>query len=47
MELTDISVQIIDLCDLNDQERQEEFWIHHLDTMFPKDLNQRKLLRYN
>ena len=43
----DISLQIIDHCDPNDQERREVFWIHHLDTMFPKCLNQRKLLKYN
>ena len=43
----DISVQIIDHCDPNDQERQEDFSIYHLDTMFPKGLNQKKLLKYN
>ena len=43
----DISVQIIDHCDRNDQERREDFWIYHLDTMFPKGLNQKKLLGYN
>ena len=43
----DISVQIIDHCDPNDQERREDFSIYHLDTMFPKGLNQKKLLRYN
>ena len=32
----DISVQIIDHCDPNDQERREGFWIYHLDTIFPK-----------
>ena len=42
----DISVQIIDHCGPNDQERQEDFWIYHQD-MFPKGLNQKKLLRYN
>ena len=41
----DISVQIIDHCDLNDQERRDDFWIHHLDTIFQR--NQRKMLRYN
>ena len=35
----DISIQIIDHCDPNDQERREDFWIYHLDTMFPKGLN--------
>ena len=43
----DISIQINDHCDLNDQEGQEDFWSYHLNTMFPKGLNQRKLLRYN
>ena len=32
----DISVQIIDHCDPNDQERREDFWIYNLDTMFLK-----------
>ena len=43
----DISVQIIDHCDPNDLERPEDFCIYHLDTMFPKGLNQKKLLRHN
>ena len=43
----DISVQIIDCSDPNDRERSENFWIYHLDTMFPKGLNQKKLLIYN
>ena len=38
----DISVQIIDHCDPNDQERREDFWIFHLDTMSPKGLNEKK-----
>ena len=42
-----MSVQIIDQCNLIGQERREEFWIHHFETMFPKGLNQDKLLRYN
>ena len=41
----DISVQIIDHCDLNNEERREDFWIDQLDTMFPKGLDQKKLLR--
>ena len=43
----DISVQIIGHCNSNDQETEEDFWIYHLSTMFPKGLNQTKLLRYN
>ena len=43
----DIFVQVIDHCDSNDQERREDFWIYHLDAMFPKGLNQKKLLKYN
>ena len=43
----DIFVETNGQCDLNDQEGREDFWIHHLDTMFPKGMNQRKLLRYN
>ena len=35
----DILVQIIDHYDPNDQERREDFWIRHLNTMFPKGLN--------
>ena len=42
-----MSVQIIDQYNLIGQERREEFWIHHFETMFPKGLNQDKLLRYN
>ena len=38
----DISVQLIDHCDPNDQERREDFWIYHFDTMFPKGLNQKE-----
>ena len=32
----DISVQINDHFDPNNQERREGFWIYHLDTMSPK-----------
>ena len=43
----DISFQITDHSGPNDQKRREDFWIHHLETIFPKGLNQKKLLRYN
>ena len=41
----DIYIKIIDHCNPNDQERREDFWIYHLDTVFPKSLNQKKLLK--
>ena len=31
----DIKVQIIDYCDPNNPERREDFWIYHLDTIYP------------
>ena len=43
----DLTVQIIDSCDPNDQERREDFWIYHLDTLYPKALNNKKALRLN
>ena len=43
----DLTVQIIDYCDPNDQERREDFWIYHLDTLYPKGLNNKKVLRLN
>ena len=42
----DIKVQIIGHCDPNDQEAREKFWIFHLDTLHPKDLNQKRALKY-
>ena len=33
-----IKVQIIDYCDTNNPERREDFWIYHLDTIFPQGL---------
>ena len=33
----DIKVQIIDYCDPNNPERREDFWIYHLDTIFPRE----------
>ena len=41
----DISAPIIDHCNPNDQERREDFWIHHLSTMFQAGVNQKKLFR--
>ena len=40
----DIKVQIIDYCDPNNPERREDFWIYHLDTIYPRGLNTRKLV---
>ena len=42
----DIKVQIIDDCDLNDQETREDFLIYHLDTLHPKGLNRKRALKY-
>ena len=42
----DIKVQIIDHCDLNDQEAREDFRIFHLDTLHSKGLNQKRALKY-
>ena len=42
----DIYVQTIDHCNPNNQQRRGYFRIYYLDTMFPKGLNQKKLLRY-
>ena len=40
----DIKVQIIDYCDPNNPERREDFWIYHLDIIFPRGVNTRKLV---
>ena len=40
----DIKVQIFDCCDPNNPERIDDFWIYHLDTMYPRGFNTRKLL---
>ena len=42
----DIKVQIIDHCDSNDREAREDFWIFHLDTLYPKGLNRKRALKY-
>ena len=34
----DISVQVIHYCDPNDQEREEDFWVYHLDKLHTKGL---------
>ena len=34
---------ITDHCDQNDQERHNDFSIYYLETMFPKDLDQKNL----
>ena len=40
----DMKVQIIDYCDRNNPEPREDFWIYHLDTIFPRGLITRKLV---
>ena len=40
----DMKVQIIDYCDRKNPERREDFWIYHLDIIFPRGLNTRKLV---
>ena len=42
----DIKVQITGHCDPKDQESRAKFWIFHLDTLHPKDLNQKRALKY-
>ena len=44
MEHSDMIVQIIDFCDLNDQEKQENFWMHKLRTLYPDGLNHKKVI---
>ena len=39
-----MKVQIIDYCNPNNPERREDFEIHHLDTIFPRGFNTRKLV---
>ena len=39
-----MKVQIIDYWDPSNQERREDFWIYHLDTIFPRELNTEKLV---
>ena len=34
----DTEVQIIDHCNPSDQQRRGDFWINHLETMFPKNI---------
>ena len=36
-------VQIIDVCDPNDQEKQENFWMHELRTLYPDGLHHKKI----
>ena len=40
----DMKVQIIDYWDPNNQEHREDIWIYHLDTIFPRELNTKKLV---
>ena len=39
----DMISQIIDFCDPNDQEKQENFWMHKLRTLYPNGLNHKKI----
>ena len=39
--LSDLAVNIIDKTDFNKPTKREAFWICKLDTLIPKDLNQR------
>ena len=39
----DMKVQIIDYCDPDNPESREDFWIYHLDIIFLRGLNTRKL----
>ena len=39
----DMIVQIIDFCDLNDQEKRENFWMHKLRTLYHDGLNHKKI----
>ena len=41
----DIKVQITGHCDPNGQESREDFWMCYLDTLYPKDLNQKRALK--
>ena len=36
--------QIIDYCDPDNPEGRGDFWIYHLDTIYPPGLNARKLV---
>ena len=40
----DIKVQIIDYCDPNNLECREDFWIYHLDSIYPRGFNTRNLV---
>ena len=40
----DIKLKITDYRDPNNAERREDFCIHHLDTIYPRGLNMRKLI---
>ena len=42
----DVKVQIIDYTDPNNPERSKDFWIYHLNSIFPQGFNTRKL-NYN
>ena len=39
----DMIVQIVDFCDPNDQEKQENFWMPKLRTLYPNGLNHKKI----
>ena len=37
-------VEIKDNCDAIDKEKQENFWIHKLKTLYPNGLNQERII---
>ena len=39
----DMMVQIIDICDPNDQEKREDFWVGKLRTLYPEGLNMKRI----
>ena len=40
----DMNLQIIDHCDPNDQEKQENFWMYKLKTLYRDGLNQKQII---
>ena len=36
-------VQIIDLCDPNNQKKREDFWMDKLRTLYPEELNMKRI----
>ena len=42
----DISVKIFGICARNDQEKQENFWMNKLRTLYPEVLNYKRINQY-